>query len=47
MSRIRRTKAEVEQLREQILEVLEEDNPQSVRHVFYRWPMPALLRMPK
>ena len=40
--RRRRTKGEVEQLERQILEVLEEDHPQSVRHVFYRLPDPRL-----
>ncbi len=32
----RMTKAEVEQLEAQILDVLAEDSQQSVRHVFYR-----------
>jgi hypothetical protein len=36
IKRRRRTKDEVEQLERQILEVLGEDHPQSVRHVFYR-----------
>ena len=40
--RNRRTKAQVEQLEEQIYEVLEEDHPQSVRHVFYRMTNPRL-----
>jgi hypothetical protein len=40
--RERRTKARVEQLDEQILEVLELDHPQSVRHVFYRMTNPRL-----
>ncbi len=38
----RRTKAEIEQLRFQIRDVLEEDHPQSVRHVFYRMTNPRL-----
>ena len=38
----RRTLAQVEQLERQIVEVLEEDNPQSVRHVFYRMTDPRL-----
>jgi hypothetical protein len=38
----RRTKGEVEQLESQILEILEEDHPQSVRHVFYRLTDPRL-----
>ena len=42
MTRSRRTSAEVEQLREQIIEVLEMDNPQSVRHVYYRMTDPRL-----
>ena len=40
--RTRRTKAEVSQLESQILEILEEDHPQSVRHVFYRTTDPRL-----
>jgi hypothetical protein len=40
--RRRRTKGEVEQLERQILDVLEEDHPQSVRHVFYRLTDPRL-----
>lgn len=40
--RIRRTKQQVEQLDNQILEVLNEDNPQSVRHIFYRMTDPRL-----
>ena len=39
---MRRTAAQVEQLERQIVEVLEEDNPQSVRHVFYRMTDPRL-----
>lgn len=38
----RRTKKQVEQLQQQIIEVLKEDNPQSVRHVFYRMTDPRL-----
>ena len=42
----RRTKAEIEQFEKQIYEALLDDNPQSVRHVFYRMtdprkPVPA------
>jgi hypothetical protein len=40
--RRRRTIAELEQLDAQILEVLELDNPQSVRHVYYRMTDPRL-----
>jgi hypothetical protein len=40
--RRRRTKGEVEQLERQILDVLEQDHPQSVRHVFYRLTDPRL-----
>jgi hypothetical protein len=36
------TKGEVEQLERQILDVLEEDHPQSIRHVFYRLTNPRL-----
>lgn len=42
IKRSRRTKAQVEQLDRQILEVLKDDNPQSVRHVFYRMTNPRL-----
>ena len=38
----RRTLAQVEQLERQIFEILEQDNPQSVRHVFYRMTNPRL-----
>jgi hypothetical protein len=38
----RRTRPEVEQLDRQICEVLEEDHPQSVRHIFYRMTDPRL-----
>lgn len=40
--RRRRTKAQIEQLREQITAVLEHDHPQSVRHVFYCMTNPRL-----
>ena len=40
--RQRRTKAEIEALDAQILAILEADNPQSVRHVFYRLTDPSL-----
>ena len=40
--RIRRTAAQIEQLDRQILEVLSEDHPQSVRHIFYRMTDPRL-----
>lgn len=42
IKRARRTKAQVEQLDRQIIEVLEADHPQSVRHVFYRMTDPRL-----
>ncbi|TGN75935.1 hypothetical protein EOW77_0032215 [Bradyrhizobium yuanmingense] len=42
VKRDRRTFARVEQLDRQILEVLTEDHPQSVRHVFYRMTNPRL-----
>jgi hypothetical protein len=42
IKRVRRTKAAVEQLDAQILEVLADDHPQSVRHVFYRMTDPRL-----
>ncbi|WP_375762901.1 hypothetical protein ACE10X_22735 [Bradyrhizobium sp. Pha-3] len=40
--RDRRTNARIGQLDRQIIEVLREDNPQSVRHVFYRMTNPRL-----
>jgi hypothetical protein len=40
--RRRRTRGEVEQLERQILDVLEQGRPQSVRHVFYRLTNPRL-----
>jgi hypothetical protein len=42
IKRQRRTKGQVEQLERQILDVLEEDHPQSIRHVFYRMTNPRL-----
>ena len=36
MSRRRRTKVQIAQLENRIVEILRADNPQSVRHVFYR-----------
>lgn len=42
IKRCRRTRAQVEQLDQQILAVLAEDHPQSVRHVFYRMTDPRL-----
>jgi hypothetical protein len=42
IKRRRRTKVQVEALDAQILDVLREDHPQSVRHVFYRMTDPRL-----
>lgn len=42
LKRNRRTKAQQEQLDQQIIAVLKEDHPQSVRHVFYRMTDPRL-----
>lgn len=42
IKRDRRTNARIEQLDAQILDVLREDHPQSVRHVFYRMTNPRL-----
>ena len=42
LKRTRRTAAQIEQLDQQIIDVLEEDSPQSVRHVFYRMTDPRL-----
>lgn len=42
LKRDRRTNARIDQLDEQIIEVLREDHPQSVRHVFYRMTNPRL-----
>ena len=41
-TRFRRTKAQIEQLENQIIDVLTEDHPQSLRHVFYRMTDPRL-----
>ena len=40
--RDRRTNARIDQLDRQIIEVLESDHPQSVRHIFYRMTDPRL-----
>lgn len=42
LKRIRRTALQTEQLDQQIIDVLKEDHPQSVRHVFYRMTDPRL-----
>lgn len=42
IKRARRTRERVEQLDAQIIDVLSEDHPQSVRHVFYRMTDPRL-----
>jgi hypothetical protein len=42
IKRKRRTKAQIQQLQQQILGVLISDHPQSVRHVFYRMTDPTL-----
>lgn len=42
IKRERRTRAQVEQLEAQILDVLREDHPLSIRHVFYRMTDPRL-----
>lgn len=42
IKRKRRTAAEIEQLDLQIVQILAEDHPQSVRHVFYRMTDPRL-----
>jgi len=42
IKRIRRTAVQVEQLDRQIIDVLRQDHPQSVRHVFYRMTDPRL-----
>ena len=42
IKRERRTKGRVDQLDDQIIAVLDEDHPQSVRHVFYRMTDPRL-----
>lgn len=40
--RYRRTKSQIETLRQQMVDVLEADHPQSVRHVYYRMGVPGL-----
>ena len=40
--RRRRTRAQIEQLEKQIVDVLREDHPQSIRHVYYRMTNPRL-----
>lgn len=42
IKRTRRTRAQVDQLDDQIMEVLRADHPQSVRHCFYRMTDPRL-----
>lgn len=42
IKRGRRTKAQIEQLDEQIIEALSDDHPQSVRHTFYAMTNPRL-----
>lgn len=42
IKRVRRTHARITQLDEQIIAVLDEDHPQSVRHLFYRMTDPRL-----
>lgn len=42
LKRNRRTKDQIDQLDQQIIDVLKEDHPQSVRHVFYRMTDPRL-----
>jgi hypothetical protein len=42
LKRIRRTNYQIGQLDSQIIDVLNEDHPQSVRHVFYRMTDPRL-----
>lgn len=42
IKRLRRTKAQIDQLDEQILDALGEDHPQSVRHTFYMMTNPRL-----
>src|SRR5690606_36686282 len=42
IKRDRRTKAQIERVDEQILDVLATDHPQWVRHVFYRMTVPRL-----
>jgi hypothetical protein len=45
IKRPRRTHTQVETLDQQILDVLEKDHPQSVRHVFYRMTNPRLAEL--
>ncbi len=42
IKRRRRTNEQTEQLNRQIIEILQEDHPQSIRHVFYRLTDPRL-----
>lgn len=42
LKRTRRTDAQIDQLDQQIISVLEQDHPQSVRHIFYRMTDPRL-----
>ena len=42
LKRNRRTKSQIEQLDQQIIEVLQSDHPQSVRHIYYRMTDPRL-----
>lgn len=42
LKRVRRTNSALDQLDQQIIDVLQEDHPQSVRHVFYRMTNPRL-----
>src|SRR3546814_8338236 len=42
IKRRRRSRAQVEQLQQQIYDVLHDDHPQSVRHLFYRMTDPRL-----
>ena len=43
LKRLRRTKEQLDQLDNQIINVLRNDHPQSVRHIFYRMTDPRLL----
>lgn len=42
LKRSRRTKEQLDQLDGQIIDVLRNDHPQSVRHIFYRMTDPRL-----
>lgn len=42
LKRVRRTNAQLDQLDNQIIAILKEDHPQSVRHIFYRMTDPRL-----